>query len=159
MPFFTYVFHWFYRTAIVPTFIDIVPLLINIVPTNNLFLLWLVQFVTWWPQSWPDQSSQIHRLNQRGHFGFNWKWFSGIITGKILPNDSNIFNPTWCFLSSPSPHLECFYSIRICQRPTYQSFSLLKLTDIGHKQKQAHIRSMDTVHSHHDFESMNFSTT
>ena len=38
MPFFIDVFHGFYRTAIVPTFIDIVPFLINIVPTNNLFL-------------------------------------------------------------------------------------------------------------------------
>ena len=33
MPFFIDVFHGFYRTAIVPTFIDIVPFLINIVPT------------------------------------------------------------------------------------------------------------------------------
>ena len=32
------VFHGFNRTAIVPTFIDIVPFLINIVPTNNLYL-------------------------------------------------------------------------------------------------------------------------
>ena len=39
MPFFIDVFHGFYRTAIVPTFIDIVPFLINIVPTNNLFLI------------------------------------------------------------------------------------------------------------------------
>ena len=39
MPIFIDVFHGFYRTAIVPTFIDIVPLLINIVPTNNLFLI------------------------------------------------------------------------------------------------------------------------
>ena len=38
MPFFIDVFHGFYRTAIVPTFIDIVPFLINIVPTYNLFL-------------------------------------------------------------------------------------------------------------------------
>ena len=30
-------------------------------------------------------------------------------------------------------------------------FHYLNLTDIGHKQKQAHIRSMDTVHGHHDF--------
>ena len=39
MPFFIDVFHGFYRTPIVPTFIDIVPFLINFVPTNNLFLL------------------------------------------------------------------------------------------------------------------------
>ena len=39
MPFFIDVFHGFYRTPIVPTFIDIVPFLINIVPTNNLFLI------------------------------------------------------------------------------------------------------------------------
>ena len=38
MPFFIDVFHGFYRTPIVPTFIDIVPFLINFVPTNNLFL-------------------------------------------------------------------------------------------------------------------------
>ena len=38
MPIFIDVFHGFYRTAIVPTFIDIVPFLINIVPTYNLFL-------------------------------------------------------------------------------------------------------------------------
>ena len=38
MPFFIDVFHGFYRTAIVPTFIDIVPFLINILPTNNLLL-------------------------------------------------------------------------------------------------------------------------
>ena len=38
MPIFIDVFHEFYGTAIVPTFIDIVPFLINIVPTNNLFL-------------------------------------------------------------------------------------------------------------------------
>ena len=38
MPFFIDVFHGFYRTPIVPTFIDIVPFLINIVPTYNLFL-------------------------------------------------------------------------------------------------------------------------
>ena len=38
MPFFIDVFHGFYETAIVPTFIDIVPFLVNIVPTNNLFL-------------------------------------------------------------------------------------------------------------------------
>ena len=38
MPFCIDVFHGFYRTAIVPTSIDIVPFLINIVPTNNLFL-------------------------------------------------------------------------------------------------------------------------
>ena len=39
MPFFIDVFHGFYRTAIVPTFIDIVPFLINIVPIYNLFLM------------------------------------------------------------------------------------------------------------------------
>ena len=39
MPIFIDVFHGFYRTAIVPTFIDIVPFLINIVPTYNLFLI------------------------------------------------------------------------------------------------------------------------
>ena len=39
MPIFIDVFHGFYPTTIVPTFIDIVPFLINIVPTNNLFLL------------------------------------------------------------------------------------------------------------------------
>ena len=38
MPIFIDVFHEFYGTAIVPTFIDIVPFLINIVPTYNLFL-------------------------------------------------------------------------------------------------------------------------
>ena len=42
MPFFIDVFHGFYRTAIVPTFIDIVPFLINIVPTNNFFLYVMV---------------------------------------------------------------------------------------------------------------------
>ena len=39
MPIFIDVFHEFYGTAIVPTFIDIVPFLINIVPTYNLFLI------------------------------------------------------------------------------------------------------------------------
>ena len=39
MPIFIDVFHEFYGTAIVPTFIDIVPFLIDIVPTCNLFLL------------------------------------------------------------------------------------------------------------------------
>ena len=43
MPIFIDVFHEFYGTAIVPTFIDIVPFLINIVPTYNLFLLYLRQ--------------------------------------------------------------------------------------------------------------------
>ena len=38
VPIFIDVFHGFYRTAIVPTFIDVVPFLINIVPTYNLFL-------------------------------------------------------------------------------------------------------------------------
>ena len=38
MPIFIDVFHEFYGTAIVPTFIDIVPFLINIVTTYNLFL-------------------------------------------------------------------------------------------------------------------------
>ena len=38
MPIFIDVFHGFYWTPIVLTFIDIVPFLINIVPTNNLFL-------------------------------------------------------------------------------------------------------------------------
>ena len=42
MPFFIDVFHGFYRSPIVPTFIDIVPLLINFVPTNNLFLSFYV---------------------------------------------------------------------------------------------------------------------
>ena len=46
MPIFIDVFHEFYGTAIVPTFIDIVPFLINIVPTNNLFLIFI-------PQVWP----------------------------------------------------------------------------------------------------------
>ena len=41
MPIFIDVFHEFYGTAIVPTFIDIVPFLINIVPTYNLFLFTL----------------------------------------------------------------------------------------------------------------------
>ena len=45
MPFFIDVFHGFYRTAIVPTFIDIVPFLINIVPTNNLFLFFRWPFL------------------------------------------------------------------------------------------------------------------
>ena len=39
MPNFIDVFHGFYRTPIVLIFIDIVPFLINFVPTNNLFLL------------------------------------------------------------------------------------------------------------------------
>ena len=39
MPIFIDVFHEFYGTAIVPTFIDIVPFLINIVPLYNLFLI------------------------------------------------------------------------------------------------------------------------
>ena len=38
MPIFNDVFHRFYRTAIVPTFINIVPFLIKIVPSYNLFL-------------------------------------------------------------------------------------------------------------------------
>ena len=41
MPYFIDVFHGFYQTPIVPTFIDIVPFLINIVPTNNSFLFCL----------------------------------------------------------------------------------------------------------------------
>ena len=51
----------------------------------------------------------------------------GLSIGKVFTNNFDIFNPTWYLLSSPSPYLECFYSIWICQRPTYQSFSLLKL--------------------------------
>ena len=47
MPFFIDVFHGFYQTAIVPTFIDIVPFLISIVPTNNLFLSYLIKLVSW----------------------------------------------------------------------------------------------------------------
>ena len=39
MPIFIDVFHGFYLTAIVPTFIDIVQFLSNIVPTYNLFLI------------------------------------------------------------------------------------------------------------------------
>ena len=39
MPIFIDVFHEFYGTAIVPTFIDTEPFLINIVPTYNFFLI------------------------------------------------------------------------------------------------------------------------
>ena len=50
MPIFIDVFHEFYGTAIVPTFIDIVPFLINIVPTYNLFLLIFIHKVEKWMQ-------------------------------------------------------------------------------------------------------------
>ena len=70
MPFFIDVFHGFYRTAIVPTFIDIVPFLINIVPTNNLFLL----------KSGPDIASLAYSC----HHHHSCSTFTSIISNIII---------------------------------------------------------------------------
>ena len=85
MPFFIDVFNGFYQTAIVPTFIDIVPFLINIVPTNNLFLT--VNDVTMSLLAlYVEQCVHQVRYRQVGVQGpeLGWNYPDGLFVGKVI---------------------------------------------------------------------------
>ena len=116
MPFFIDVFHGFYRTPIVPTFIDIVPFLINFVPTNNLFLIFILFHVNidhcpsecvkknepiMWPCRWwgshssssfatllPISSSSVSRESSwwLGWFSYHHQNYSDIIMFSYIEN-------------------------------------------------------------------------